>query len=440
MYGSKHDLPGSRRPLQGGGGLGIGAGLNPLGGLDSIADSLKNKQGSQEGTGFVLGLAHSARVSQWIGEVDAYVEHVTTGAPLRKPITWYNSKTSFGDVKEKASGTKGEDEDGDPMGDVLETFCLQRCMTVIPNLIHHNPIARSMAVELLCSLGNKLDCDVVSQQRAATLVTHSRLNDAEPLANTQALITTIAPALSPIAVALVGELEAYYIHHDPRVRDAAITVSTRLIAALPHLFLGQDNLAAVWNLYFLLDILSDNQDGASEGSNRGPPGSSGSSSGSNASSNTSILSIRHSTAAAAMARGTRLAICSALTVLAPVYTRSVAFTTEAQSTGNARGSLTGSNPMSSSSSRTSQAGQGGRTGGSRVSSASTNTTGSGSRASSSILTLHIVARLIKLPDKSEKESMYRMINCIQLFILWLSMLFILLLYAFRFSSYLSTVQ
>lgn len=48
-----------------------------------------------------------------------------------------------------------------------------------------------------------------------------------------------------MVLALVNMLESHYLHPNPLIRDAAITVTTRLIVTNPNEFVGNDNLNAV---------------------------------------------------------------------------------------------------------------------------------------------------------------------------------------------------
>jgi len=98
------------------------------------------------------------------------------------------------------------------------------------------------------------------------------------------LFSYIGRALSPMVVGLVSGLESLYLHSDARVRDVAISITTRLIVENSDVFLEVDNLGAVWNIYFLLDY-------------------------------TSISKHKR-----APYSGTRLAICQALKVLSSLYT------------------------------------------------------------------------------------------------------------------------
>ncbi len=124
-------------------------------------------------------------------------------------------------------------------------------------------------------------------------------------------ITGIGESLAVLALALVSELEASYLHADSRVRDVAISVSSRLIIEHPKLFVKADNLAAVWNIYFLLDWLSVGRESITSANGTGA--ASGSSHG-------GVRSSSEGRSLSASPAGTRIAVCEALEVLSAIYT------------------------------------------------------------------------------------------------------------------------
>ena len=74
----------------------------------------------------------------------------------------------------------------------------------------------------------------------------------------------IGTDIRPMAMSLLTGLESQYFHRDPRVRDVAITATTQMIIKNVDIFVHKDHLAAVWNLFFLVDFLSHNQVGHGE--------------------------------------------------------------------------------------------------------------------------------------------------------------------------------
>jgi hypothetical protein len=62
----------------------------------------------------------------------------------------------------------------------------------------------------------------------------------------------IGPALSSVAIALAAALECCFVSAEFPSRDICITALAQLISENQKVFLEEDQLAAVWNLYFCL--------------------------------------------------------------------------------------------------------------------------------------------------------------------------------------------
>jgi hypothetical protein len=59
-----------------------------------------------------------------------------------------------------------------------------------------------------------------------------------------------------MAVAIVAGLECFYSCSDSTVRNICIAALSRLVFENERIFLDEDQLAAVWNLYFALNTCS----------------------------------------------------------------------------------------------------------------------------------------------------------------------------------------
>jgi hypothetical protein len=74
----------------------------------------------------------------------------------------------------------------------------------------------------------------------------------------QKLFKLIGKNLSQLAVALVAGLECFYSCPDSSIRGICVTALATMIHENEKIFLQEDQLAAIWNLYFLLCSFPDN--------------------------------------------------------------------------------------------------------------------------------------------------------------------------------------
>ena len=68
----------------------------------------------------------------------------------------------------------------------------------------------------------------------------------------QDLFRLIGSSLSSVAIALVAALECCYVSKEFPCRDICITALAQLLFENQKVFIEEDQLAAVWNLYFCL--------------------------------------------------------------------------------------------------------------------------------------------------------------------------------------------
>jgi hypothetical protein len=47
-------------------------------------------------------------------------------------------------------------------------------------------------------------------------------------------------------------LESFYVHRDPFVKEAAVGVAASVVVLFPEIFISDNNLEVVWNLFFIL--------------------------------------------------------------------------------------------------------------------------------------------------------------------------------------------
>ena len=137
------------------------------------------------------------------------------------------------------------------LDDVIETVLLQCMLRLIPNLGHHVDSIRTQVSNFLLQLAAIFNSDLDKQAILLRIASVQTIYEC-----TDMLFRGIGKSLNNLVIALVAGLEGQYLHPNIAVRDVAICISTRLIFENSTIFAHQDNFAAVWNLYFLLDWLS----------------------------------------------------------------------------------------------------------------------------------------------------------------------------------------
>jgi hypothetical protein len=137
------------------------------------------------------------------------------------------------------------------LSDVIETVLLQCLLRLMPNLGHHVDGIRAQIVSFLLDLALIFNPNL---DKTYVLLQVAKVQNVHLCADV--LFTCIGASLNVLSVTLVAGLEGQYLHPKTEVRDMAICISTRLIFENSTTFVQQDNLAAVWNLHFLLDMLS----------------------------------------------------------------------------------------------------------------------------------------------------------------------------------------
>eukprot|EP01135_Chromosphaera_perkinsii_P005814 Nk52_evm3s367 gene=Nk52_evmTU3s367 len=136
--------------------------------------------------------------------------------------------------------------------DIIEGILLQYVVKLIPNLAHHLETVRMDSVVLLQKLAV-----VLSPQSAVNkslefknIVTYFQHRD-QVFQLIHRLFRLIGKHFTTMAVSLVAGLEAYIACDDSLVKEVALTVSSRLIFENQSVFIMQDRLSAVWNLFFM---------------------------------------------------------------------------------------------------------------------------------------------------------------------------------------------
>lgn len=69
------------------------------------------------------------------------------------------------------------------------------------------------------------------------------------------LFHLIGASFSIMAVAIVAGLECFYLCPDSGVRSICISALSRIVFENEKIFMDEDQLAAIWNLYFAINFL-----------------------------------------------------------------------------------------------------------------------------------------------------------------------------------------
>jgi hypothetical protein len=229
---------------------------------------------------FVLQPGHVVPVHAWLREVSDWMQSKDPTAPPLMP--------------QKAS----------LLDDVIEPLLIQSLLRLIPNLDHCFDDIRQQIAIFLLQLASIFNPELPVQNIVLQLATlqessHTRadilfqgIGKSLSVARAGFCCMLLPPrpraswcvcggsrtgacGLQLLVVALVAGLEGQYLYPDMRVRDLAVCAATRLIFENGSVFVDQDSLAAVtphvrccpcsrgarwlvqvWNLYFLLDLLS----------------------------------------------------------------------------------------------------------------------------------------------------------------------------------------
>ncbi|KAI9350180.1 armadillo-type protein [Obelidium mucronatum] len=142
--------------------------------------------------------------------------------------------------------------------DILEVKTVHEMVRLIAVLGHHDDRVRTGSVFLLVALAKifmpKLTTATVEKysERIASVTLGLMMAEREYHASVHELFTIIGPAFNAIAIPIVAGLEAFFTCLDSSIRGICITALSRIVFENDRVFLEEDHLAAIWNLYFSL--------------------------------------------------------------------------------------------------------------------------------------------------------------------------------------------
>ncbi|KAJ3242402.1 hypothetical protein HDU78_001407 [Chytriomyces hyalinus] len=140
----------------------------------------------------------------------------------------------------------------------VEARAVHEAVRLVAVLANTEDVVRSGAVLLLVQLASILAARLGPAQaqamrddsRVGVILLGIMLDDRELYNSVHELFKMIGPSLAPMAIPLVAGLEAFFTCLDPNIRGICITALTRVVFENGKIFLEEDHLAAVWNLYF----------------------------------------------------------------------------------------------------------------------------------------------------------------------------------------------
>ncbi|KAJ3014030.1 hypothetical protein HKX48_005388 [Thoreauomyces humboldtii] len=235
--------------------------------LASALDPLRGHQIT-----FTITSADRPGVSKWLGDVKAFF--ATTAAQAADPSKCFALTSNKGTAGVMASGanfggmaygapTAMGPRPGAPvlvgkdsfmsMEDVLEGITVHYAVQLTSVLGHYLEAIRLDAAKLLFNLAVIFDKKVLDQKKKMDKVSIGfQTDDQGYFAAVHELFHFIGPALSHMVVALVAGLECFYTCPDWTVRGICNSALARLVYENAKIFLEEDQLAAIWNLFFSL--------------------------------------------------------------------------------------------------------------------------------------------------------------------------------------------
>jgi hypothetical protein len=141
--------------------------------------------------------------------------------------------------------------------DIVEAATIQYAVQLISVLGNYDEEVRNGAISLLFKLAKVFDLVRLEPLESTVngIITGSSSDDRKSYEYIHQLFKLIAPSLSNMAVALVTGLECFYTCYDWNVRSVCISALSRIVYENEKIFIEEDQLNAIWNLYFCLNNL-----------------------------------------------------------------------------------------------------------------------------------------------------------------------------------------
>ncbi|KAJ3208349.1 hypothetical protein HDU82_002587 [Entophlyctis luteolus] len=147
--------------------------------------------------------------------------------------------------------------------DILEDRTVHEVVRLIAVLGNHQDAVRVGAVHLLVSLAKIFNPKLVGQRElndniaSATMkLMINELGIKECHSSIHELFSIIAPAFNAMAINIVAGLETFLSCVDPSIRGVCISALSRIVLENEKVFVEEDHLAAIWNLYLSLGSIA----------------------------------------------------------------------------------------------------------------------------------------------------------------------------------------
>ncbi|KAJ3352902.1 hypothetical protein HDU83_007559 [Entophlyctis luteolus] len=144
--------------------------------------------------------------------------------------------------------------------DILEDRTVHEVVRLIAVLGNHQDAVRVGAVHLLVSLAKIFNPKLVGQRELndniASATMKLMINELECHSSIHELFSIIAPAFNAMAINIVAGLETFLSCVDPSIRGVCISALSRIVLENEKVFVEEDHLAAIWNLYLSLGSIA----------------------------------------------------------------------------------------------------------------------------------------------------------------------------------------
>ncbi|KAJ3101339.1 hypothetical protein HDU97_001433 [Phlyctochytrium planicorne] len=208
-----------------------------------------NPQPRQHQIFFTIPPADRPLVARWLSDVRKFFS--TKGALAADLTRYFNGAPSGG--QNLLSTQQLRATDLNHLDDLLEGMTVHYAVHLTSVLGHYSEDIRVNAVFLLFELACIFDKRAIELKKKLGKITLGFQVDDKGFHNSvHELFHYIGPALNSMAIAFVAGLECFFTCIDWSVRSICISALTRLVYENEKVFLEEDHLSAIYNLYFSL--------------------------------------------------------------------------------------------------------------------------------------------------------------------------------------------
>ncbi|KAJ3124549.1 hypothetical protein HK098_001049, partial [Nowakowskiella sp. JEL0407] len=213
-------------------------------------ESLKSHQIS-----FIIPTADRSSASQWVSEVSQFFHSISSDSQF---IVDSGTKSILESVSNRV-GLVGLSTPPHPLNnvdDMLEGLVVHSAVQIVSMLGHYLERVRVGGAVLLFKLATVLDKRALEVKKRLDKITLGfQIDDKGYHTAVHELFHYIGPALSSISVALISGLECFYTCSDWNIRGICTSALSRIVYENEKVFLEEDHLTAIWNLFFSLNFV-----------------------------------------------------------------------------------------------------------------------------------------------------------------------------------------